>query len=608
MIRVLRPTKQQFNKRQIYGFDIETTGVKNDFYCASVWHKDKEPKIFFDKDKCIEFFKQKCFRNSIVAATNLQFDFFGLFYEKEEIMNFRTLFRGSHLIYAKTYLQNKTFHPRSFDIVDGKKVDKKRNSFTFIDTLNYAKLSVLDIGNILGIEKLKKPKALGRLPKNETEKEELLIYNVRDSELSARFIEFLFKSFTDLGATPKLTIASTAMSLFRNKYLKENYFRQPVTNLMNQFKAYYGGRTEAFERGRIHGYYYYDINSLYPSVMMKPLPDPNTVRTNHKNTLTYIENFEGVSHVKIKSPQMQYPLLPMRTEDKLLFPCGTWEAWYTHVELRKALELGYEIHKVYHTYYSKTTCSPFNDYVLDLYRKRKAYQKDNNRMEYVVKLLLNSLYGKFGQRFIDRDNWEPFNHTKEELDKLDHFEVFGNYIRIKQSFVEPPIFTIPLWAAYITSYARLELYKYISRYSPVYVDTDSLVTKSVIPESKELGKLKLEMYIKDGIIVKPKMYAFLAEDNKEHVKLKGVGKGLTWTDFNSVLKDPVVLYNKFVKFKESIRRNLTPNEIIPIDKHISLEDTKRIWEKPFDAFEHQTSTPIMVSPQNQAYIRQVLQH
>ncbi len=45
------------------------------------------------------------------------------------------------------------------------------------------------------------------------------IYNLKDSEISYKFMRFLFDSFEELGASPKMTIASTSMSLFKNKFL-----------------------------------------------------------------------------------------------------------------------------------------------------------------------------------------------------------------------------------------------------------------------------------------------------------------------------------------------------------------------------------------------------
>jgi len=236
-------------------------------------------------------------------------------------------------------------------------------------------------------------------------------------------------------------------------------------------------------------------------------------------------------------------------------------------------------------------CQPFKGYVGELYSLRKKYKSENNSMELVVKLLLNSLYGKFGQKFIGRDNWIPANISMEELDKLDKVERVGDFFCVKKTS-DPSCFCIPIWASYTTAYARDKLFSYIIETDPYYCDTDSIITDKELPESSELGEMKLEMYIKHGVIVKPKMYALLDGNNQEYVKVKGVGTRLTIESFKSILRGEKVSYIKFTKFKESMRRGLIPNELQNVEKDLSLEDTKRIWSSPFDPKRTQLSAPL----------------
>jgi len=592
--KILKPTKAKPSTKPIYGFDIETYDDNKKFLCASVYLDDNNKWSFYSKKETINFFKRKRFKDSFVAATNLSFDFFGTFHGSEEEKAFVPLFRGSDLITTKSFIVGGEFsriNPR-----------KGQSTITFIDTLNFAKLSVEKLGKLIGIPKIETPSFIGQQPKTDKQWTEMIEYNMRDSEVSKKGLEFLFDSFFKLGATPKATIASTAMSLFRNQYLKNDYFRHDIPQLLDQFKAYYGGRTEAFCRGAIKNYNYYDFNSLYPSVMINEFPDPNTKRICYKNTCKYIEAFEGVSLVDIYCPEMEYPFLPVRTETKLLFPCGDFSGWYSHVELRRALELGYVIKKVRKTYYFKGTCEPFREYVLDLYNKRLEFKEQGSSMEYVVKILLNSLYGKFGQKFTDRDSWKPFDLSIEELEQLKDFERIGNYIRIKKEMTEPPVFCTPIWALYTTAYAREKLHKAILNSRPVYVDTDSIITKKEIITSNKLGKLKLEMKIKKGVIVKPKFYAFSPLNGKPFVKSKGIGTKLNMEDFWQILDTHGITYNKFMKFKESIRRGFIPNEIQEVSKELNLEDEKRVWSNKFNANEIQMSKPITLEKQPVAQI------
>ncbi len=582
---ILKPTIQRPFTKNLYGFDIETYKNNKKFYCASIFGSNFK-KSFFSKQSLIDYFKNPMFKNSYVAATNLGFDFMGTFYKQEEMNKFIMQWRGSDLIFTRTYTDGESFFRN--------RENSSMKTLTFIDTLNYAKLSVESMGKILKLPKLKKPDCLGKLPANSKERNELIIYNLRDSEISYNFVKFLFNNFFGLGATPKMTIASTSMSLFKNKYLDRDYFRHSVEELLEQFKGYYGGRVEAFKRGEIRNMNYYDVNSLYPSVMTNEFPNPNTLRICHQNDISYIESYEGVSDVDVYCPFMDYPLLPYRTDDKLLFPYGNFRGWYSHVELRKAIELGYVIKKIYTTYYFKENCLPFYHYVYDLYKRRKELKEDGSSVEQVVKLLMNSLYGKFGQKFMNRDNWIPMPETLEELDKIDYDERIGEFIRIKKEFTPPRSFCIPIWALYVTAYGRLKLYDLIKSSKAIYCDTDSIISEKEYQDNSNLGKLKKEMRIKYGVIVKPKFYGLVSTDNEEYVKIKGLGIRLNYDNFTDFLINPTKTYKKFMKFKESLRRGFIPNEIQNITKSMSLEDNKRLWKSTYSFRELQSSKPLEI--------------
>lgn len=580
-LRKLNPTKWRNFSKKIYGFDIETYDDNKKFLMASIY-SDNFKKSFYEKRKLIEFFKKPMFKNSYVAATNLQFDFMGTFYKEPEILKFRWLWRGSDLLYAKTYINNGEFTP---------KFENNIRPVCFIDTLNYVKLGVDDLGKLLNVPKLKSSvkNILGKYPDNMTEWETMRVYNMRDAEISQKIVKFLFEAFNSLGANVKLTVASTAMSLYKNRFLKNTYYRHFPESLTEQFEAYYGGNTHAYCRGSINDYYYYDFNSLYPDVMRNEYPDPNTKRESNKNTIYYIDNFEGVSKVDVSVNYIDYPFLPYKTSSKLIFPYGTFTGWYSHLELREAMKLGYVVKKVYKSIYFKDTCRPFEDYVNELYSLRLKYKKEKSPMELVVKVLMNSLYGKFGQRFTNRDNWMPFNLTKEELYRLDFFERFGEFIRVKKDYTEPSAFCIPVWALYTTAYARIKLYDYIIRSQPVYVDTDSLITKKRFEDSDKIGRLKFVCKITNGIIVKPKFYLINSES-----KIKGIGVRISKDMFLNFIRNPEITYTKFMKFKESIRRGFIPNEIQSITKVMSLEDDKRLWGESFDLNSFQVSRPLKI--------------
>lgn len=572
--KILTKTKQKQSKKIIIGFDTETD--ENADFVLGSFYSEKEVRTFTTREEMQNAFKERQYRSVLFVATNLSFDFNSIFPKEDEDLHerFNFLFRGSNIISIYTYIDKYNFS------------QKGKYKIEFIDTVNFAPISVENWGKILNLPKLDKPKALGLKPLNKAEFEELLTYNIRDSEISYKALEMLFTGFYKLGASPKITIASTSMSLFRNKYLENEYFVHEKGILRDLFKAYYGGRTEVFKRGKIENMNYYDVNSLYPFIMKScKFPDPSSLRYNTLNQYKYINDYEGISFISVDAPMMRFPILPFRKDGKLIFPVGEFEGWFTHAEIRKAKKLGYKIINIKKTYYYKRTCEPFKNFVNDLYAKRMEYKLEGSILELVTKLLLNSLYGKFGQKFDNRENFVPFT---DNIDLTKHriLERIGRYVRITDVNAEPSVFCFPEWAVHITAYARLHMHNLLVQGNAVYTDTDSLITENVFETSKELGELKLEHGGINGMIIKPKMYLFTDDKGEEIHKCKGLMR-VDFEEFRDKVKigNPEFNYKKFIKMKESVRRKMKTNLVIDTLKKFNLEDNKRNWkEKEFNPF------------------------
>lgn len=344
--------------------------------------------------------------------------------------------------------------------------------------------------------------------------------------------------------------------------------------------------------------------------MLNEYPDPKTAVHKKQGSIDIIEKYEGISFMKLFCPEMKYPLLPTRLDGKLLFPTGNIEGVYTHVEIRKALELGYYIREIGETLYYKKTIYPFKEFVLDMYKKRLEYQEKNDPLEIVYKLCLNSLYGKFATKnfhettffnkeFLTDDEIEKVRNNPDVVMKDD-----DNGMIIKKSVCEEA-YVIPILSSYTTAYARLKIYDYIVKYNALYTDTDCVITYDTIPETKNLGGMKLEhgCIIKSAILVKPKMYCLELDNGKQIVKLKGVPRKIMVNDeekllnkqeFLTILNNKKVDYVKFTKIKEGVRRNLIPNSKQDINKELRLEDNKRVWKNVFNQSESEESIPICI--------------
>jgi hypothetical protein len=195
----------------------------------------------------------------------------------------------------------------------------------------------------------------------------------------------------------------------------------------------------------------------------------------------------------------------------------------------------------------------FNDYITTLYEIKKASHKDDP-MYLISKLLMNSLYGRFGMEpviesslIINDDEIDNYidEHTITDITKLDNNKSLINLYKDedKQNLLlnshSKDNINIS-FASAITAYARIEMTKFKNNpdINLYYSDTDSVyVDKPLHPVfiGKEIGELKLENQFKEAIFLAPKVYSGILEDNSEITKVKGFTKKLTYSDIKPLL-------------------------------------------------------------------------
>lgn len=602
----LKPLDGEPIIKRIAGFDVETYGRDNEFYMGSIVYEDLGfnryqdaqvmTKVFYEKEKMIRFIIDNDFfyRNTYIFATNLQFDIMALFGNTKYEKDLRFMFRGSRLLQAKYHNESK------------KDANNCVYQITFLDTLNHFKVSVAELGKLINMPKFEKPSFLGQIPIDDAEEKILKEYNIQDSMITYKFAKFFQNEYNKIGCQLKITQPSSAVDLYRRKYMKIP-IKQPTLSVLKElYKGYYGGRTEVIRRGNITGrnLHYYDVNSLYPfsmmaGVYMGQFPNPNYCYEKtypHDNKSLYqIEKYEGVSHVEMYCPENIYlPYLPVRHDNKLLFPAGYINGWYTHYEIRNAMKLGYEFIKVHKTIYYSKNHVPFKEFVTDMYSERMRNRGTKYELSY--KLLMNSLYGKFAQKIEpEPEIRHADSYNAEQLDRLwnsnKQIEIIGNYIKTTGTLSYISKYINPIYSIYITAIARDYLYKSLPK-DVYYMDTDSCITKEQLPTGGWLGEWKKEADINEGILVKPKFYYM-----NDIVKIKGC-TGITKNEFHDVLKGKVYKYKKISKFKESIRRGLAYNQNMEVSKEMGLEDNKRQWPNPFNTNELQESKPIILTQQD----------
>jgi hypothetical protein len=339
---------------------------------------------------------------------------------------------------------------------------------------------------------------------------------------------------------PKMTIAGTAFNIlmnteFRGKPVKEwtkNYFKKEWEDLIRL--GYFGGRVEVFIR-ECQRAFKYDVNSLYPYVMCEeyyPIGQ-HEYSEDPEHLKREIERYDhlGICEVSVRTPdKLDIPLLPVKDDGKLIFPLGEWSGWYTSAEILKALELGYEIE--YKKGFSWRKKARIFEPFVSKYYEIKRTSKGSKKL--MAKYLLNSSYGKFGQRREHREVMSLQEIIEKELDIAD-FEYINDEILCRDTVSYRNRSINPLYAVFVTAYARLVLYRGMETVKSLdgnvyYVDTDCIVSDVELPpemvDNDLLGYWALEENIQEGVFVAPKLYKTLSIEGEHHIKAKGCTFGM----------------------------------------------------------------------------------
>lgn len=464
-----------------------------------------------------------------IWCVNLQYDLINLFREKLSCLEIN--FVGSRVISATL----------------------KNHSLQFRDTLNHWKMSVENMGKRIGLPKLK--------VKNGNFND--IKYCRRDTEITYKFVMKMKEYYESFGCELKKTIGSTALTYYYKEFGTRPKKPMPENQLEFCLSGYYGGRTEIFFNKPITGnIWYFDINSLYPYSMLNKFPLIESSYWTKKPNF----NREGMSEVTIVAPKIQIPYLPYRDVEsgRLLFPCGTFRGVYTHFEIRESLHLGYRVSKVHKTLEFRGTCNPFKEFIESLYAKRMQAQSSGDELlSDSFKLIMNNLYGKFGQ---GRDYQKLIPYNKKTIKNGD--TVYGNMV-LRTEIGEYPKHTNGIWSAYTTAYGRHNLYRKFIEVERsggllIYGDTDSIIfeaERKIFAESKALGGLKSEGEFDYAHFKLPKVYVLRAKKQSQKIyKAKGVPKDKACDFFETGR----ATYRRPYKIKETLRRNISPKRKIPL--------------------------------------------
>lgn len=316
-------------------------------------------------------------------------------------------------------------------------------------------------------------------------------------------------------------------------------------------QAYYGGRTEVFtpfaqSNDKNIVAYHYDVNSLYPSVMIDnyfPVGYPEYI---NEPLLCmdywedYLKKHKGLGFLtaEVYIPEQPIPPLPCKM-GKLAFVTGAVVGTWSYIEMEYAVKnCGVVVNKIYEIIHFPKVYKVFHNFVKEFNKiKEQATIDENESLRTFAKLILNTSYGWTALRRDDKtclrdismlEKWEGKREILYINKELGYFEM-PDVVTAQTVQVQV--------GAYVTSYARLVLLDALRKQAEkgiiYYCDTDSIVCSTPMNDEDidpvKLGKWGLESELFSGIFLQPKVYTEHKIERKKNkvsntVKFKGITK------------------------------------------------------------------------------------
>ena len=354
-------------------------------------------------------------------------------------------------------------------------------------------------------------------------------------------------------------------------------------DFMNMRKSLVGGRCIS-----INGVYSnvsaLDVKSLYPAAMAyydQPYGQ-------YRNVTEEVPDELGIYYCRVEPAAVNkgHGFFPLKHGNEMVYThtLEPFERWYTSVDMEIGRLEGHKItaipydDKEYVGYSWKHKGKIFKNYIEGvLYKLKLMYEREKNKQKReVIKIIMNSLWGKFAQKWMDH----AFSIRLEEncdMEKDECYLIFDtNYFLVK-SKVEKIIGSKPVQNGVFTlSWARYHMYHLWKKIAHpnalcIYSDTDSMFveTKHINKDSvftldgqimpvigKKMGQLEIEHVFDDLICVGKKQYiGRYWDDEKGEIAYKKRFKGVPLNYvkpelYAHLIKSPTKTAQiKFLKFK-----------------------------------------------------------
>jgi len=568
------PLSTKPQPRQFLGFDIEGTGELGGFICGSI-SGETVSSFYLDRENMYQDLLHYAREGFWIFSHNLQYDLPIL--EGDHFPSGELIFTKYNLLWA------------TYTIGDHK--------VRIYDSLNlFPRHSVKMIGDMVGLEKLDLDDRLMRALVNgrgweqfiETDRETIRRYCLRDAEIVYRGVAMLQEIVLMLGGQLRPTISGTALDVYRRAYHKWPW--QALGQATNDAAraAYYGGRVENYIIGQIDDVNMYDVTSLYPHAQrVARFPHPGHLQLDLEPKINGdFWKGEGIVAADVTVPDVFVPPLPHRHAKRLFFPIGTLHGSWTVIELQRALELGCKLERVHWTLTSQTTFNPFEQFTDDLFGLRLHYLQRGAGQANLVKLLLNSLYGRWGlnpanglYRLVDVEHQEDLGRLEgyQTYDLCGHLVAFGP-IETRRY----PDYVNVLFAAQVASQARLVLLEELEHQGEqlVYCDTDSIITRGEIETGEGLGTWRQVMSGGSADIIGLKEYSL----HNAIIGDRYVAKGVPVELQKEYLKTGAARFYRALGIREALRDRQRPSTWIETFKGAQTTFPKRYplapWQLP----------------------------
>lgn len=390
--------------------------------------------------------------------------------------------------------------------------------------------------------------------------EKIIDYCIQDAVLVKELAEYLIKTFEKFGIYPR--------KLYSTAYISYMYFQKSCNYVTVKkiwerdkrilefaLKSYSGGKFEVTEKGCDY-YYEYDIISAYPAEIAA-LVDISFARYKWSNKYERYAVY-GFLHVKMKIIKDIHSPVVVKQSGVCTFPIGYLDVYITKKEYEFFISQNIDVTIIEACWlFCDVKKYPYKREIERLVELKQQHKNNRDGLEYhTVKILMNSLYGKFCQ-----------------------------LIKKKDEYIASSCWNI-IYASVITSNVRIRVSEIQNKYPDVVaVHTDSVISKSKIPEfsGQKLGDMTFE---KEGFGVVMGSGVYQIGDKSRFRTFRINTPILDLLDVHAATQ--VITQNHSFSWREIAQRNwehdmINRFEVIEKKWHVA-SDHKRLWIDDYKKF------------------------